>query len=90
MPVHASDHAPAQVLTPWSPGTKFGLPPWRSCQAGAWKEEPVSPTPEREQLDALLEHLKRQRGVDFASYKETTLRRRLKKRMQTVGAGSYD
>ncbi len=38
----------------------------------------------------LLDYVRRVRGVDFASYKPTTLRRRLGKRMDAVGAKDYD
>jgi two-component system CheB/CheR fusion protein len=41
-------------------------------------------------LDVLLEHLKRSRGFDFTGYKRATLERRVQKRMDAVGAASYD
>ncbi len=41
-------------------------------------------------FDALLDFLKRNRGFDFTGYKRSTLERRLHKRMQTVGAESYE
>ena len=44
------------------------------------------PTPP---LDALLDHLKRQRGFDFTGYKRSSLERRIAKRMGMVGCDSY-
>jgi two-component system CheB/CheR fusion protein len=41
-------------------------------------------------LDALLHFLTRSRGFDFTGYKRTTFERRLRKRMQLVGADSYE
>jgi two-component system, chemotaxis family, CheB/CheR fusion protein len=41
------------------------------------------------QLDLLLDYLRSSRGFDFTGYKLTTLERRLKKRMQIVGAEDY-
>jgi two-component system CheB/CheR fusion protein len=41
-------------------------------------------------FEALLEHLSRSRGFDFAAYKPTSLKRRVDRRMQTVGVGTYD
>jgi two-component system CheB/CheR fusion protein len=41
-------------------------------------------------LDALLEHLKLQRGFDFTGYKRTSLERRIAKRMAMVGCESYE
>ena len=41
-------------------------------------------------LDALLDFLKRNRGFDFTGHKRATLERRLAKRMQAVGAESYE
>jgi two-component system CheB/CheR fusion protein len=41
-------------------------------------------------LDALLEHLKRQRGFDFTGYKPASLERRIAKRMEMVGCEGYD
>ena len=40
-------------------------------------------------LEVLLDYLRRSRGFDFTGYKRTSLRRRIDKRMQTVGADSY-
>ena len=42
-----------------------------------------------EQRTALLDYIREQRGVDFASYKRTTLKRRLEKRLQAIGASDY-
>ena len=41
-------------------------------------------------LDALLDHLKQARGFDFTGYKRATLERRVQKRMDAVGAPSYE
>ena len=40
-------------------------------------------------FDALVDFVHRQRGIDFASYKASTLRRRIGKRMQDLGIDSY-
>ncbi|WP_414587556.1 CheR family methyltransferase [Scytonema sp. PCC 10023] len=40
-------------------------------------------------LENLLEYIKRNRGFDFSGYKRTTLTRRIRKRMQSVGVESY-
>jgi two-component system CheB/CheR fusion protein len=40
-------------------------------------------------LDVLLDYLKRTRGFDFTGYKRSSLERRIEKRMQEVGMGSY-
>jgi two-component system, chemotaxis family, CheB/CheR fusion protein len=41
-------------------------------------------------LRSLLEYLKRNRGFDFTGYKRSSLERRIRKRMQEVGIGSYE
>jgi two-component system, chemotaxis family, CheB/CheR fusion protein len=41
-------------------------------------------------LQSLLEYLKRNRGFDFTGYKRNSLERRIGKRMQEVGIGSYE
>src|SRR5690349_22847456 len=40
-------------------------------------------------FEALLEFLKRTRGVDFTGYKRTSLERRFRRRMETAGCESY-
>ena len=40
-------------------------------------------------LQALLDHIKEQRGFDFTGYKRTSLERRIRKRMQAVGINSF-
>jgi two-component system, chemotaxis family, CheB/CheR fusion protein len=40
-------------------------------------------------LEALLDYLKRHRGFDFTGYKRASLERRIKRRMDAVGAPSY-
>jgi two-component system CheB/CheR fusion protein len=47
---------------------------------------------ERREIDfeQLLEHLRETRGFDFTAYKRTSLRRRVQKRMQTVGVQTFD
>jgi two-component system CheB/CheR fusion protein len=44
---------------------------------------------EPEALKALLEYLRRQRGVDFSAYKESSLHRRLEHRMVAIQSKSY-
>jgi two-component system CheB/CheR fusion protein len=41
------------------------------------------------QFDALVEFLRNNRGLDFAGYKRTSLERRFRRRMETVGCKSY-
>src|SRR4051812_47169227 len=41
-------------------------------------------------LEALLEHIKRERGFDFTGYKRASLERRIAKRMAAVGSPSYE
>jgi two-component system CheB/CheR fusion protein len=52
------------------------------------RQEPQTRT-EDTPLDVLLEHLKRTRGFDFTGYKRTSLERRIRKRMEAVGASDY-
>ena len=40
-------------------------------------------------FEALLEFLKRQRGLDFTGYKRTSLERRVRRRMEAVGCPSF-
>ena len=40
-------------------------------------------------LEVLLDYLRRSRGFDFTGYKRTSLSRRIERRMQVVGADSY-
>jgi two-component system CheB/CheR fusion protein len=40
-------------------------------------------------FDELLDYLRQTRGVDFGEYKPSTLKRRVLKRLNTVGIGSY-
>ncbi len=42
-----------------------------------------------EGLDALLDHVRRQRGFDFTGYKRTTIARRVGKRVQALGLAGY-
>jgi two-component system, chemotaxis family, CheB/CheR fusion protein len=42
-----------------------------------------------EDLEKLLDYLKRNRGFDFTGYKRTSLDRRIQKRMDTVGVRGY-
>jgi two-component system CheB/CheR fusion protein len=42
------------------------------------------------EFESLLDFLKRNRGFDFTGYKRATLLRRVQKRMEAVGAESYD
>ena len=41
-------------------------------------------------FDALLAHLRRTRGFDFSAYKRSSLKRRIEKRMGTVGLADYE
>jgi two-component system CheB/CheR fusion protein len=45
--------------------------------------------PDDQDLEVLLDYLRRSRGFDFTGYKRTSLGRRIDKRMQAVGADSY-
>jgi two-component system CheB/CheR fusion protein len=45
---------------------------------------------ETERLNQLLEYLKEQRGFDFSGYKRASLSRRVRRRMDVVGLGSYE
>src|SRR5919199_1219066 len=48
------------------------------------------PTADRtREFEALLDYLKQNRGFDFTGYKRPSLSRRIEKRMQAVGIGSY-
>jgi two-component system CheB/CheR fusion protein len=40
-------------------------------------------------FDALLEFLRSARGVDFTGYKRSSLERRVRRRMETVGSTSF-
>jgi two-component system CheB/CheR fusion protein len=40
-------------------------------------------------LEALLDFVKRNRGFDFTGYKRSSLERRIRKRMEEVGTGTY-
>ena len=50
----------------------------------------MATSPETENFDRLLDHLRQARGVDFAAYRHTSLMRRVAKRMQTLGVATYD
>ncbi|MFL5883542.1 MAG: CheR family methyltransferase [Thermoleophilaceae bacterium] len=50
---------------------------------------PARASEENEDLGALLEYLKRNRGFDFSGYKRASLERRIRKRMDTVEVDSY-
>jgi two-component system, chemotaxis family, CheB/CheR fusion protein len=45
--------------------------------------------PADQDLEVLLDYLRRSRGFDFTGYKRTSLSRRIDKRMQDVGVDSY-
>ena len=45
--------------------------------------------PDDQDLEVLLDYLRRSRGFDFTGYKRASLGRRIHKRMQAVGADSY-
>ena len=48
----------------------------------------AEPKPDQD-LEVLLDYLRRSRGFDFTGYKRASLTRRIDKRMQAVGADSY-
>src|SRR3954451_8974141 len=48
-----------------------------------------TPDSTTEELQELLDYLKRSRGFDFSGYKKTTLSRRIEKRMAAVGSPTY-
>jgi two-component system, chemotaxis family, CheB/CheR fusion protein len=48
----------------------------------------VTPAPDVN-LEVLLDFVKRNRGFDFTGYKRSSLERRIRKRMEQVGTGSY-
>src|SRR5436305_3962281 len=50
---------------------------------------PPRASEESEELGALLEYLKRNRGFDFSGYKRSSLERRVRKRMDTIKVESY-
>ena len=49
----------------------------------------ASQAQEAEGLDSLLRYLKAARGFDFTGYKRASLERRIKKRLDAVGARTY-
>ncbi|MBO0685442.1 MAG: chemotaxis protein CheR, partial [Candidatus Dormibacteraeota bacterium] len=49
----------------------------------------MSTNSEPDGFEALLEYVRQTRGVDFGGYKPSTLRRRVAKRVNAVGATSY-
>src|SRR5262245_3752610 len=49
----------------------------------------MSPEAQDPTFEALLEFLKRTRGFDFRGYKRTSLERRFRRRMDTVGCTGY-
>jgi two-component system, chemotaxis family, CheB/CheR fusion protein len=49
----------------------------------------MSPMETNQELEALLDYLKRNRGFDFTGYKRTSLTRRIQRRMQIVQVASF-
>ncbi len=49
----------------------------------------MSTTAEMREFEMLLDYLKRTRGFDFTGYKRSTLMRRVRKRMQSIGAEHF-
>jgi two-component system CheB/CheR fusion protein len=47
--------------------------------------EPLNP-----EFEAPIRYIQESRGVDFRGYKETSLRRRVRKRMEEVGADGFE
>jgi two-component system, chemotaxis family, CheB/CheR fusion protein len=43
-----------------------------------------------EAFNALVDYIRRQRGIDFSDYKHGTLRRRIEKRLHAAGVSSYE
>jgi two-component system CheB/CheR fusion protein len=58
-------------------------------EPGGEPREPVASTPASAAFEALLDYLKRSRGLDLTGYKRPSLMRRVDKRMQTVGVADY-
>jgi two-component system, chemotaxis family, CheB/CheR fusion protein len=50
----------------------------------------MSTTDANPELENLLEYIKRNRGFDFRGYKRTSLSRRIRRRMQTLGVENYN
>jgi two-component system CheB/CheR fusion protein len=50
---------------------------------------PDGPVPDNDQLDQLLEYIRRTRRFDFSGYKRTSLVRRIQKRMDDVGCTQF-
>lgn len=50
----------------------------------------MSTTETNPELENLLEYIKHNRGFDFGGYKRTSLSRRIKRRMQTIGVEDYN
>jgi two-component system CheB/CheR fusion protein len=61
----------------------------RAKQANAARAKSAKPGAEHHAFEALLDHLKRNRGFDFTGYKRSTLMRRLTKRMREVEVEGY-
>ena len=57
---------------------------WRWSKLGFMSNLELDP-----EFEALLDHVKRDRGFDFTGYKRSTLMRRVQKCMQAVGIESY-
>src|SRR5262249_31844227 len=59
--------------------------------AGRREGRPMSPedAPPEEDFENLLEYLRDARGFDFTGYKRASLRRRIVKRMETVGISDF-
>jgi chemotaxis protein methyltransferase CheR/two-component system CheB/CheR fusion protein len=65
------------------------MPPSVSTVSAVSEEDAVSAAAQRE-LDTLLRQVHQATSIDFSSYKEETLLRRLEKRKSTLGIGSPD
>jgi two-component system CheB/CheR fusion protein len=48
------------------------------------------PPEENRQMRALLEHLRQQSGIDFSQYRQSTIQRRLQRRMADTGVAGID
>jgi two-component system, chemotaxis family, CheB/CheR fusion protein len=49
----------------------------------------MTTSPDNDDIEVLLDYLRRNRGFDFTGYKRTSLGRRINKRMQEVGVQTY-
>jgi chemotaxis protein methyltransferase CheR/two-component system CheB/CheR fusion protein len=78
---------PGNPVAGWSPpGAAAAAPFWQQMPQGDAKEQ----EPAQQELQGLLRQVRQATGIDFSSYKEDTLLRRLEKRKAAQGANSPD